>query len=405
MKIGLLGHAFYPHIGGMETQMYYLAKGLSMRGQEVIAIAVDKWDSKLPEKHALPVEGGKDIIVHRFRIPPKYEEGRSGKEMVWMPPTDFYIECVDKWAEIFSDCDVLNAHNPVPTYTCGLIKEKIGKPIVATQHDIPADKSDPFFEKACKVDAESFTTISQFMAKRGPVHGLDDIEVIYNGVDTSLFHYYESASLYQKTICPDMNLITSSSRMDPVKDIPTLVQAFSIAVKDVPNSILMVTGNGSICDAFGTTSALYKQLLEQIERLGIKDKVILGEKLPKGAGGFTNLEMPWIYSMSTLCATTSLHEGFGLAMAEAMACERAVIATNIGGLPEVVEDGVTGYMVDTKAPEQMAEKMIDLLKNPDKREEMGKNGAKRVNDMFSINVMVDHYLNVFNKVCTGQCVG
>jgi len=99
-----------------------------------------------------------------------------------------------------------------------------------------------------------------------------------------------------------------------------------------------------------------------------------------------------------LVPSTTWPEPFGLVAAEFQACGKPVIASSVGGLPEVVEDKVTGFTVPTEKPRQLAEKIIRLLENPDLRRRMGKAGRRRVERMFNSKSARKTYLNVYEKL-------
>jgi glycosyltransferase involved in cell wall biosynthesis len=95
---------------------------------------------------------------------------------------------------------------------------------------------------------------------------------------------------------------------------------------------------------------------------------------------------------------SSHSEGCSISLLEAMASGKPVIATRVGGNPELVLEGKTGFLVPPAEPEKLAEKIIFLLKNEDLRLKMGDEGRKRAKEKFSLEVMIKNYEELYSKV-------
>jgi glycosyltransferase involved in cell wall biosynthesis len=142
-------------------------------------------------------------------------------------------------------------------------------------------------------------------------------------------------------------------------------------MKKFPQAKLVIAGNG-------TERAFLEGLRSQ---LGLSDKVVfLGRKTPG--------EIRTFLREISLFVLASNWEGFGLAAVEAMASGIPVVATRVGGLLEIVEEGKTGFLVPPDEPLALAHRIICLLKNRDLRVEMGRAGRKRVETLFSLDTMM-----------------
>ncbi|HSL90280.1 MAG TPA: glycosyltransferase family 4 protein, partial [Ignavibacteriaceae bacterium] len=91
-------------------------------------------------------------------------------------------------------------------------------------------------------------------------------------------------------------------------------------------------------------------------------------------------------------------ESFGVAIIEASACEKPVVVSNMGGLPEVVEDGKTGFVVESKNPEMIVDAISKLIENPELRIEMGKNGRERVLELYDWNNSVKKMISIYQSL-------
>ena len=99
-----------------------------------------------------------------------------------------------------------------------------------------------------------------------------------------------------------------------------------------------------------------------------------------------------------LFVMSSITEGLGTSLLDAMACSRAIVATEAGGIPEVVEPGVTGLLVPARDPRRMAEAIIALLKDEPRRQQMGEAGLARVSQRFTVERMVAETAAVYARV-------
>jgi glycosyltransferase involved in cell wall biosynthesis len=99
-------------------------------------------------------------------------------------------------------------------------------------------------------------------------------------------------------------------------------------------------------------------------------------------------------------AMSSVTEGLGTSLLDAMAAGKPIVATRTGGIPEVVADGETGLLVPPRDEEALADAIVRLLKDPDLRREMGEAGRVRARNLFSLERMVQNTLNVYQRVAT-----
>jgi len=194
------------------------------------------------------------------------------------------------------------------------------------------------------------------------------VTVIYNTVDLRLF---DLNMVKESVTNSDNYLIGSVGRLHPQKGHSILIQSMSAVIREFRKTQLLIIGSGSL-----------RMELENLARnLKVSDHVtFLGLKSP--------LEVIEILRGVNLFVLASNWEGFGIAVIEAMASSKPVVATAVEGLHEVIEDGRTGFLVPPGDPQALAEKVIYLLKNRDLSIEMGKEGRKRVEALFSLDNMI-----------------
>lgn len=198
--------------------------------------------------------------------------------------------------------------------------------------------------------------------------------VIYNGIDIDKYSNQQNGSEAKKAlnIEPSTLVVGTVARLSPEKDQYTLIEAFSKMVNKIDDAKLIFVGDG----------VLKEELVNYAQKLGVSNKVIfLGFK-----DDVYNI-LP-VFDVFTL---SSLTEGVSLTLLEAMAMKRPVVATNVGGNPEVVIDRVTGFLVPSKDSEKMADAIIKILQNSELAQKMGAAGRRRVEEKFSLERMVKEY--------------
>jgi sugar transferase (PEP-CTERM/EpsH1 system associated) len=194
--------------------------------------------------------------------------------------------------------------------------------------------------------------------------------VIHNGVDLARFQY-----VGPKTGGPAVLV----SRLSPEKDVETLLHAVAIIKRQQRHVRLEIAGDGACLGPL-------RQLQQQ---LGLHDEVRFLGML---------LDIRPLLARSALVVLPSVREGLSLMLLEAMASGLPVVATRVGGNPEIVINGKTGYLVPSGAPELLAEKMLDVLGNEALSRQMGLAGRQRVEEQFSIQQMVAHYEHTYREV-------
>lgn len=205
--------------------------------------------------------------------------------------------------------------------------------------------------------------------------GLDKnkVKVIYNGVDINKFRIKSSKSRVKN----NKFIVGTVCRLCTEKGVDYLIKSFKKVLDQGFNVELHIVG-------VGPEKENLKKLAENFE---INDKIkFLGfqKDLPKILSTF-----------DVFALTPTRRESFGIAVAEAQASGIPAVVTNISGLPEVVKNDVTGFVVPARDIDAITLAIVKLLKNPNLRIKMGKEGRKRVEKYFSLKRMIDDFKKVF----------
>lgn len=246
--------------------------------------------------------------------------------------------------------------------------------IVATRHGDQAYQKLPWFKLAARAADRGCTFVlapSRWLADhtahydQTPRH---KIRVVRHGIDLKLFGVSGSQRERLRVqarrswgAAPEDVVVGSTARLHPSKDHATLLEAFSILVRQVPHCVLVLLGTGPL-EAELRSSA--RALLPHGTRVHF-----LGER-PDVEGLLPGFD---------ILVNATLQEGFCLAALEGMAAGLPVVATRVGPLPELIEDGRAGYLVPPRDPESMAATLLKLSRDPHLRSELGRQAAMLAN--------------------------
>ncbi len=186
---------------------------------------------------------------------------------------------------------------------------------------------------------------------------------IKNGINVEQFAYSGP--------CPG-GPVVAVARLSPEKDIANLIRAAAQAAERARDLRVEIAGGGPCLEE-----------LEQLAAsLGVADRIrFLGEVH----------DVPAVLARARMFVLPSLSEGIPLTVLEAMACGLPVVATRVGGLPEVVDDGVTGLLVPPADPAALAEAVLEVWNDPYRRDRMGRAGGRRAQEHFDVRRMVAEY--------------
>lgn len=285
-----------------------------------------------------------------------------------------------KLRKLISDkkIDIVHTHNTAPWFYSGIAVSMLkGVHLIHTKH------SNLTFDKQLLLKAEYLLSkktdfiiadardVFNFMKNIQKIPETK-IRLIFNGVNTEKFTQKQETNSNKK-------IIATIGRLVPIKDQKTLISAFKIISQNIPQAELWLIGDGP----------LKEELINLTIENGILDKTkFLGSRR----------DIPDLLKKIDIFALISLSEGLSIGILEAMASGIPVVATRVGGNPEIVEEGVTGFLVPTQSPEELADKILSLIKNADLANSMGSKGRKRVLDFFSIQFMVKQYMALYDQI-------
>jgi glycosyltransferase involved in cell wall biosynthesis len=210
----------------------------------------------------------------------------------------------------------------------------------------------------------------------------DRVEVVYNGIDLTPFEARpEDRPAIRRSIGlgPEDFVVIQVARLDPIKDHATALHAFRDLARRRPDARLVIVGEGP---QLGAIQARLRELEigGGVRLLGLRSDVAR------------------LLSAADVSLLTSLSEGIPLTIIEAMAAGLPVVATRVGGVGEVVEDGVHGFLADPGDAAALAGHLLRLAADPALRAELGRRGRDRAFAIFAEDRMVDRYVDLYRAM-------
>jgi glycosyltransferase involved in cell wall biosynthesis len=224
--------------------------------------------------------------------------------------------------------------------------------------------------------AVSRAIVAKIAEERG---GLAPVSLVYNGVDLDRYDHQEPCcTLHEEYgMEPGAQVVGVVARLEPEKGHPTLLEAWPAVLRACPSTYLLIVGEGSRRDA----------LEAQARELRIAHRVVFTGRRD---------DIPAVTAALDVAVLPSYREAQGLTILEAMALSRPVVASNVGGIPEMVEDGVTGLLVPPRDAPALATAITRLLRDHPLADTLAKAGHDLVHDRFCIQLMVNAIESIYD---------
>ncbi len=373
MRIGIV---CYPTFGGSGVIATELGKSLGQRGHEVHFICYN-----VPVRLSSPASNTHFHLVEVVSYP-----------LFQFPP--YTLALASKIAEVIEryKLDLIHVHYAVPhSVSAHLAQQMVGNKtikIITTLHgtDIQLVGLEPSYFRVIKYAIENnngITAVSDYLARttHEEFRTRCDIRVIPNFVDTARFKREANPHLRNRFAAPGEKIVTHISNFRNLKRVPDVVLIFQEIRRQLPAKLLLV-GEGPE----------FTRVLEVINQLGLYDQVILLHLQDR---------VEDILAISDLFLLPSEIESFGLAALEAMAAEVPVVATDVGGLPEVVEHDGCGYLAPVGDIRLMGDYAVKILQDESLARKFGARGREIAQERFSEENIVAQYERYYEEILAG----
>lgn len=357
---------FPPEVGGLESHVFHLCSGMARRGHRV-HVVTSRSQPGLPRRETMA-----EVEVWRTRLPGRNAAGWAAHA----------LGSTLRLARLARSADVIHAQAFQSVLPGAVGKAVSGAPLVTTWHTshFLARAERPLwrpvfrrFVRWCDHNLAASREIAEVVESLVPGRR---VEALINGVDTDLFRPVEPSvdpGTRRRIVVP-RRLFEKNGVEHFLRGLPLIGEAVDVEV--------LIVGDGP---ERGRLEGLVRQL-------GLSERVTF-------LGSRPHREMPGILSSGELAVFPSLMEATSVAALECMACELPVAASNVGGLPEIVDDEV-GALFRPADPEDLAETVIRLLRADDLAER-GRRARRRVVERWSNERLVDRHLEIYRSL-TGE---
>ena len=206
------------------------------------------------------------------------------------------------------------------------------------------------------------------------------LDVVYEGVDLVNLDTAPRVNLHEIFSLPEgAPIVGNVGALDPDKGQRYLIKAAQLVIRKIPNAQFLIVGQG----------VLEETLRQQIKSLNLEKHVLLT--------GFRS-DVLSLQKGFNVFVMSSLSEGLGTSVIDAMACGRPVVSTNVGGLPELVDPGKTGQLVSPHDPRSLAEAILSILQDKTLQVRYGHAASRRARQLFSADRMIDETVEVYHRM-------
>ena len=381
------------------TYVHDINRHLVRRGHKVTVVT--------PGTPSLPLTDsfdGVDVVRFPMELPPDLTYGRVAQSRVGLVAKFARLAVMAQYIEAQyrgtlqvaqeRSSDIIHAHWAIPTGPAAIhAARKLGLPSVITMHggDVYVNPAQGYnFPTRWYVrpvlrwtlrHAGALTAITedcrQHALRAGAPAG--SIHIVFNGTDLRRFSPASGGEGLEAQFGPHM--LFACRQLFPRKGIRFLIEAAAQLKPRFPDLKVVVAGDGFE----------RPELVALAESLGIGHDVTF-------LGWVPNSDLPPYYRAAAVSVIPSLEEGFGIPAAEAMGCETPVVASDAGGLPEVVEDGVTGFVVPRGDSQALAAAIGALLADPERRKRMGCAGRQRALQLFDWDRTAEQFEGIYADV-------
>ena len=385
LSIAHLHWGFPPIIGGVETHLTIILPQLVKWGHKVYLLTCSASGTN-------PEEIYEGVKVKRTPLMDLNWLCRRGLEGLEEDIENVFSSFIEE-----AKPDILHAHNMhYFSKTHAKILEKLAKskgiPLILTAHNVWDDIL--FLELTHKIAWSHIIAVSHYIKKEIIGIGVDDrkITVIHHGVDQEKFSPSIKPSKILKRFprLKDKKIIFHPARLGLAKGCDISIKAVNLVREKYPDIILVLAGSKNIIDWDQMQQKDIAYMVNLIRHFKLEKNILID---------FYSLEeMRELYALACVCVYPStVPEPFGLTMLEAQACGKPMIVTNSGGMPEIIKDGVNGFVINIRDFENLAAKIIQLLEDKKLCRRLGYTGRQIIESHYTKERVTQDTLNLYKK--------
>ncbi|MFH1656117.1 MAG: glycosyltransferase family 4 protein [Candidatus Omnitrophota bacterium] len=389
LNIAQLHWGFPPIIGGVETHLDTIMPEMAKMGHKVSLLTGAFEGVKMQYNY-------KGVKIYRTPLMDLnwlFKRGLLGlKEELKNLLGDFF-DAVDP--------DIIHCHNmhyfsQVHAKAVEQEAQKRKVPLILTAHNVWDNML--FLVLSRKIKWNHIIAVSHFIKRELIGAGCNDkkITVVHHGIDIKEFSPNTNTKEIEKKYpqLKNKKVIFHPARMGLAKGCDVSIKAMNRIRERFPDAMLVLAGTKNIIDWGSTQQKDIAYMLDLVKIFGLKDNILIDV--------YTRQETAQMYALSKVCLyPSSSSEPFGLTMLEALATARPMIVTNCGGMPEIIRDGIDGFIIAPRDFEALASRVIQVLSNDKLRQRLGETGRQIVEAHYKKEDVTNNTLAVYQKLLRG----
>lgn len=392
-KVCFISPEYWPLSGGTGAYVYYLSNELIKNGYKICVVT--------GSDQTLDIEVNEQLNVFFLKIPK-------------MPVIKSFLLAASSYRKLNSVRETVNVditHANLPLTPNFAVPPNFGKTLVCTVHstwkgEAQAIRSEPYsrlnanekfmvsfnwflriFEEKMLERANKIIAVSHFTKRELREYynvPEEKIRVIHNGVDVNKFKPAQDKRKVKEELGfkADDLAILSVGRLYARKGLFTLIESMPAVVERFKNAKFIISGKGQ--------SDEMRKLIAHAEKIGVKDSIIF-------TGYYPDKKLPKLYQAADVFAFSTFYEHHPFAVLEALSTGLPVVTISVGGIPETIESGKNGFLVEPFNPKQFADRMLYLLEHPAEASEMGHLARQTILERFDWRIVVKDVLRVYDE--------
>ena len=386
LNIAHIHWGFPPIIGGVETHLSIMLPEMVRLGHNVSLLTGVTERAKVRYEY----KGVKISRAPLMDLNWLYKRGLMGlkKEILKM-----FEDFIYEYSPDVIHCHNMHYFSEVHVRTLQQLAKDRGIPLVLTAHNVWDDLL--FLELTLRIKWAHIIAVSHFIKRELMGIGCNDekITVIHHGIDTDKFKASVNTRRLRRKYqqLKDRRVIFHPARAGLAKGCDVSLKALKIVKERFPKVLLAMAGTKNIIDWGATQQKDIAYIVGLVKTFKLERNVLID--------AFTLDEMAQLYGVAEVCMyPSSVGEPFGLTMLESLSSSKPMIVTDAGGMPEIIQDGINGFVVPVRDFESLASRIIQLLTNDKLRHRFGYTGRQMVLSHYTKEIVTGNNIEIYRKV-------
>ncbi|MDP8229763.1 MAG: glycosyltransferase family 4 protein [Candidatus Gorgyraea atricola] len=386
LKIAQLHWGFPPTIGGVETHLTILLPEMVRMGHKVDLLTGSAEGARAIDRY-------KGAGIYRVPIMDLNWLVKRGLNGLLSEISEVFTGFLKRCKPDIIHCHNMHYFSKPHTRTIARLAKEFGVPIVLTAHNVWDDNL--FLDLTRNIKWDHIIAVSHFIKRELIGIGVSHkkITTIHHGIDETLYNpEIKHESIFKKyPKLKGKKVIFHPARMGLAKGCDVSIKALRRIKERIPNVVLILAGTKNIIDWAQSQQKDIAYMVSLVDFFKMRKNVLIDS--------FDLKDMPKLYAASDVCVyPSSASEPFGLTMLEALSSAKPMVVTETGGMPEIIKDGINGFVVPIRDFEALASRIIQLLNNKELHDRFGYTGRQMVEQNYTKRIVTRNTLDLYRKL-------